>query len=327
MANINCEICGGSKFIKQNGMFICSDCGTSYSLEDARSLLQNNTATQLHRDAKCVQGVVCPLCGGSLYEKDGYYVCFTKDCGYKYSLINQEKINSNYVGKTEMDNPINYIGTCKTSTFTSKNIRVTNEGIELGGVLYPIESITGFQFKAVKHSTTFYYGRYARVKLFTVPTGTTFKASFTVNGEYSFDCTGDKKFLSFNKSEYGDFIDALWKAASYNIIRNILLRLKNNEEVSITDNNVTLLDTGIKVTEMNFFSADKEYFYTWDEARKHMLIKHEDGGLRIEFDDVKYMGGNLFFTLGMILNDNANILEELLTYAKNNRIARLSDLL
>ena len=42
MANINCEICGGSRLVKQGDRFICNDCGTSYSLEDARNLLQQN---------------------------------------------------------------------------------------------------------------------------------------------------------------------------------------------------------------------------------------------------------------------------------------------
>ena len=34
-----CEICGGKKLVKTEGMFVCPDCGTRYSVEEARKLL------------------------------------------------------------------------------------------------------------------------------------------------------------------------------------------------------------------------------------------------------------------------------------------------
>ena len=34
-----CELCGGKKLIKKDGMFVCSDCGTQYSLEEARNMM------------------------------------------------------------------------------------------------------------------------------------------------------------------------------------------------------------------------------------------------------------------------------------------------
>ena len=41
MAGIICELCGGGTLVRQgNGMYVCKDCGTEYTLEAARQLLQ-----------------------------------------------------------------------------------------------------------------------------------------------------------------------------------------------------------------------------------------------------------------------------------------------
>lgn len=39
MKKIVCEICGSQKLKKENGMFVCQECGTEYSLDEARNLL------------------------------------------------------------------------------------------------------------------------------------------------------------------------------------------------------------------------------------------------------------------------------------------------
>ena len=44
MAGIICELCGGGTLVRQgNGMYVCKDCGTEYTLEAARQLLQGGT--------------------------------------------------------------------------------------------------------------------------------------------------------------------------------------------------------------------------------------------------------------------------------------------
>jgi len=39
MQAIKCELCGSSDIMKQNGFFQCQNCGTKYSLEEARNLI------------------------------------------------------------------------------------------------------------------------------------------------------------------------------------------------------------------------------------------------------------------------------------------------
>ena len=39
MKRIACEMCGSSDVIKQDGLYICQNCGTKYSVEEARNLM------------------------------------------------------------------------------------------------------------------------------------------------------------------------------------------------------------------------------------------------------------------------------------------------
>ena len=41
MKQFVCEMCGGTNLVKQEGMYICQDCGTRYSVEEARKLMQD----------------------------------------------------------------------------------------------------------------------------------------------------------------------------------------------------------------------------------------------------------------------------------------------
>ena len=40
MKKIVCELCEGTEFTKENGMFVCQGCGTKYSAEEARSMMR-----------------------------------------------------------------------------------------------------------------------------------------------------------------------------------------------------------------------------------------------------------------------------------------------
>ena len=329
MANIHCEICGGNRLVKQGDRFICSDCGTSYGLEDARNLLQQNNYADNKRMLKEASGVVCPSCGSKLYIKEGYYVCLEKDCDYKYPINNKmdstgKRTDADKVIRNDI---ISFSGRCKTSVLGSKDINITNEGIRLGGELFPVQTLTGFQFKSVKTNYAIYLNIWdPNTKLFSVPMGTKYEATFTVNGDYSFELTGDKKFLTFSQEYYMNFIDALWRLCSPYIIRNILDALRNGKAIKI-DAYTFIRDEGITFTKINMFSKNEEYFCDWETARKHMVLTNFDGNLRIELDDIKSMGFNFGVSFGFILNDNTNVLEVLLNCAFKSRIKRLSELL
>ena len=39
MKKLTCEMCGGTNLIKENGVFVCQNCGVQYSLEDAKNMM------------------------------------------------------------------------------------------------------------------------------------------------------------------------------------------------------------------------------------------------------------------------------------------------
>lgn len=43
MKAIKCELCGSGDLIKQDGLFVCQNCGTKYSVEEARKLMIEGT--------------------------------------------------------------------------------------------------------------------------------------------------------------------------------------------------------------------------------------------------------------------------------------------
>ena len=40
MKKIICEMCEGTEFVKENGMFVCQECGMKYSVEEAKKLMR-----------------------------------------------------------------------------------------------------------------------------------------------------------------------------------------------------------------------------------------------------------------------------------------------
>lgn len=45
MKIMKCEMCDGNDFAKQDGMFVCQNCGTKYSTEEAKKLMVEGTVT------------------------------------------------------------------------------------------------------------------------------------------------------------------------------------------------------------------------------------------------------------------------------------------
>lgn len=72
MAQLTCELCGSTSFVKKDGMFVCESCGTKYTVEEAKALMAQPQLT-------------CDLCGSVDFVKEGgFFVC--QKCGAKYSV-------------------------------------------------------------------------------------------------------------------------------------------------------------------------------------------------------------------------------------------------
>ncbi len=45
MKRLVCEMCGGTDLVKQNGVFVCQNCGTKYSVEEAKKMMVEGAVT------------------------------------------------------------------------------------------------------------------------------------------------------------------------------------------------------------------------------------------------------------------------------------------
>lgn len=48
MKELQCELCGSTDIIKQEGVFVCQSCNTKYSLEEAKKMMFSNETTQVN---------------------------------------------------------------------------------------------------------------------------------------------------------------------------------------------------------------------------------------------------------------------------------------
>ena len=46
MKKLTCEMCGSTDLLKSDGVFVCQSCGTKYSVEEAKNLLQKAGETK-----------------------------------------------------------------------------------------------------------------------------------------------------------------------------------------------------------------------------------------------------------------------------------------
>ena len=46
MAQLTCEICGATNFVKEDGVFVCKSCGAKYTTDEARKTLNNTVAAE-----------------------------------------------------------------------------------------------------------------------------------------------------------------------------------------------------------------------------------------------------------------------------------------
>ena len=80
MAQLTCELCGSTNFVKKDGLFVCESCGTKYTVEEAKALMAQPQLT-------------CDLCGSVDFVKEGgFFVC--QKCGAKYSVEDARAMTS-----------------------------------------------------------------------------------------------------------------------------------------------------------------------------------------------------------------------------------------
>ena len=76
MKKIKCEMCDSFNFVKEEGLFVCQDCGMKYTLEDAKKLMVevegDNTTTKVEPKPNVVQTPVSQVLDQPVVNVDTY---------------------------------------------------------------------------------------------------------------------------------------------------------------------------------------------------------------------------------------------------------------
>ena len=141
---------------------------------------------------------------------------------------------------------------------------------------------------------------------------------FPSGTDYNIHIESADKVISMNTSEtvYDNVIDRLWKATATQIIKKILIDLRNGVDAGFGSN---LMDEGIHYHEHNWFSKDIDRFYTWDE----IVIGYADGCMYF-YDSSQKRTLEYFYFQG---TSNLHMLDTIIRLAKKRNVQKLSDLL
>ena len=118
------------------------------------------------------------------------------------------------------------------------------------------------------------------------------------------------------ESVYNNVVDRLWKATATQIIKKILIDLRNGADAGFGPN---LMDEGIHYHEHNWFSKDIDRFYTWDE----IVIGYGDGCMYF-YDNNRQKTLEYFYFQG---TSNLHMLDTIIRLAQQKNVQKLSDLL
>lgn len=188
---------------------------------------------------------------------------------------------------------IRYINS--VNKFITNKVKISQYGLEYKNISIPISEIRKVLWGAIKKTTN------------GIPTGTDYKIEV---------CSSSNKITIYpNKSVYLTLTEKLWKASASQIIMNILTELKNGQTTLFGSG---FQDRGIHYKETKWFSKDIDRFYTWNE----IVISHGNGSL--DFVDLK---GNVLASYSYFDVYNVHMLEAIVSLAKNQHLAKLSDLL
>ena len=126
-----------------------------------------------------------------------------------------------------------------------KIFKISPEGIEWKGKLWPLEAITRVRWGGTKHSINF------------IPTGTTYTIVF---GSQS----AIETITLSKKNKYGDIVDKLWRAVGFRILADFLEGLAQGRKYRF--GTAIFDDYGVELERPHLFGKNEKEYCSWDEV-------------------------------------------------------------
>jgi hypothetical protein len=124
-------------------------------------------------------------------------------------------------------------------------LSISADGIEWKGQRYPLESITGVRWGAVRHSVN------------GIPTGTDYEIAFATR-------SGTTSVSLRKESTYSGFIEALWRAVCVRLMIEMSEALEGGRSLSFGD--MTVEDAYVTLVRHKFLGANEKVRLSWSDV-------------------------------------------------------------
>lgn len=124
-------------------------------------------------------------------------------------------------------------------------LSISADGIEWKGQRYPLESITGVRWGAVRHSVN------------GIPTGTDYEIAFATR-------SGTTSVSLRKESTYSGFIEALWRAVCVRLMIEMSEALEGGRSLSFGD--MTVEDACVTLVRHKFLGANEKVRLSWSDV-------------------------------------------------------------
>ena len=176
------------------------------------------------------------------------------------------------------------------------DLSISPAGIKWKGATYPLESITGVRWGAVRNSVN------------GIPTGTDYTIGFR-------DSQGAQVIQLKKESTYSGFLEALWRGVCVRLIFDMIAALKTGKTMEYGD--IKVADDYVTLTKHKFLGANERIRLSWHEVN----VWSANGSFVIGKKDDKKSYGSAAY----IENWNAHILEHVVRGGFKKGVSKLSD--
>jgi hypothetical protein len=175
-------------------------------------------------------------------------------------------------------------------------LKISPAGLEWKGKRYPLESITGIRWGAVRHSVN------------GIPTGTNYTIAF-----------GDSRTVAVvelkREAVYLKFVDKLWRAVGVRLLVDLLEALRAGRQISIGESVVE--DSAITLTKHKLLGSNERVRLGWHQVH----VWSANGSFYVGAKDEK----KTYIAFSYIATPNAHVLEHAIRMGFKKGIDKLSE--
>lgn len=154
MKKIVCEMCDGSNFLKQDGMFVCQECGSKYTVEEAKKLM-----VEVDGDVPAVSAAPAAPAAADNSQK----IENLRKLAKRAQDEDNSEMAAKYYEQLLMECPDDWEASFYSTYYAAHNIKIA----QIGSAANKVANIIGPTFKLIKQTCTEAQGTTAYIRVAT----------------------------------------------------------------------------------------------------------------------------------------------------------------